>query len=98
MAYKLRFFADFCLALTASQTLIRGSLNTQEDRTPEGVIFEMMDKAQGCDPFTILYHVPENQIPHRYIDSGTEDGVIREAKELAQIVMLNNVLFDSMQT
>ncbi len=26
MIYKLRFFADFCLALTASQTLIRGSL------------------------------------------------------------------------
>ena len=26
MTYKLRFFADFCLALTASQTLIRGSL------------------------------------------------------------------------
>ncbi len=26
MSYKLRFFADFCLALTASQTLIRGSL------------------------------------------------------------------------
>ncbi len=27
MTYKLRFFADFCLALTASQTLIGGSLN-----------------------------------------------------------------------
>ncbi len=26
MTCKLRFFADFCLALTASQTLIRGSL------------------------------------------------------------------------
>ncbi len=26
MTYKLRFFADFCLALTASQTLIRGFL------------------------------------------------------------------------
>ena len=30
MTYKLRFFADFCLALTASQTLIRGS----QDQSP----------------------------------------------------------------
>ena len=29
MTYKLRFFADFCLALTASQTLIRGSLTEE---------------------------------------------------------------------
>ncbi len=28
MTCKMRFFADFCLALTASQTLIRGSLDS----------------------------------------------------------------------
>ena len=33
MPYKLRFFADFCLALTASQTLIRGSLNLYLEQT-----------------------------------------------------------------
>ncbi len=36
MTYKLRFFADFCLALTASQTLIRGSLS--EDMLREDLI------------------------------------------------------------
>ncbi len=33
MPYKLRFFADFCLALTASQTLIRGSLDIESEPT-----------------------------------------------------------------
>jgi len=37
-------------------------------------------------------------MPHIYIDSGTEDGLIREARELAQILMLNNVPFDYMQS
>ncbi len=38
MTYKLRFFADFCLALTASQTLIRGSstLNQTQINSAEG--------------------------------------------------------------
>ena len=74
------------------------NFSTQEERTPEGVIFETMGQAQAYDPFTILYDVPKNQIPHMYIDSGTEDGLIREAKELAQILMLNNVPFNYMQT
>ncbi len=34
MPCKLRFFTDFCLALTASQTLIRGSLEFTLESMP----------------------------------------------------------------
>ena len=37
-------------------------------------------------------------MPHIYLDSGTEDGLINEAKEIANILMINNVPFDYMQS
>ncbi len=37
-------------------------------------------------------------MPHIYMDSGTEDGLISLARELAQILMTNDVPFDFMQT
>lgn len=70
----------------------------QAERTPKGVDFETVEQAQAYDPFTIIYDVPKSQIPHIYIDSGTEDGLINEARELANILMVNNVPFDYMQS
>lgn len=72
--------------------------STQDERTPEGTVFETVEQAQSYDPFTIIYNVPKNEMPHIYVDSGTEDGLIQEARELAQILMLNNVPFDYMQS
>ena len=37
-------------------------------------------------------------MPHIYVDSGTEDSLISEARELAQLLMINNVPFDYMQS
>ncbi len=72
--------------------------STQEERTPASQPFEDAAAAKAYDPFEIIYNVPRSQMPHIYIDSGTEDGLIREARELAQILMLNNVPFDYMQS
>ncbi len=72
--------------------------STQDERTPNGIPFETAEQAQAYDPFTIIYNVPKSQMPHIYVDSGTEDGLIQEARELAQILMLNNVPFDYMQS
>ena len=72
--------------------------STQEERTPAAQPFEDAASARAYDPFEIIYNVPRSQMPHIYIDSGTEDGLIREARELAQILMLNNVPFDYMQS
>lgn len=72
--------------------------STQDERTPKGVRFETEEQAKAYDPFEIIYAVPRSQMPHIYLDSGTEDGLIAEARELAQLLMVNNVPFDYMQS
>ena len=71
--------------------------STQGERTPKGVDFITAEQAEAYDPFTIIYEVPRSQMPHIYMDSGTEDGLVQEAREMAQLLMLNNVPFDYMQ-
>ena len=70
----------------------------QDERTPKGDVFETPEQAEAYDPFTIIYDVPRSQMPHIYMDSGTDDGLISLARELAQILMTNDVPFDYMQT
>ncbi len=72
--------------------------STQDERTPKGIDFETPEQAEAYDPFTIIYDVPRSQMPHIYMDSGTEDGLIEEAREFAQILMINNVPYDYMQS
>ena len=72
--------------------------SSQEERTPKGTRFETEEQARAYDPFEIIYNLPTSQMPHIYIDSGTEDPHIAEARELAQLLMVNNVPFDYMQS
>jgi S-formylglutathione hydrolase FrmB len=71
--------------------------STQLERTPSGLQFETPEQAAAYDPFEIIYNVPKSQLPHIYLDAGTEDSLISEAREFVQILMLNNVPFDFMQ-
>ena len=70
----------------------------QNERTPQGVVFETPEQAEASDPVPIIYDVPRSQMPHIYMDSGTEDSLISLAREVAQILMVNDVPFDYMQT
>ena len=72
--------------------------STQEERTPLGKAFDTVEQAKAYDPFETIYNVPKSQMPHIYLDSGTEDGLIQEARELVQLLMVNNVPFDYMQS
>ena len=72
--------------------------STQEERTPKGKAFLTVEQAKAYDPFEIIYNVPKSQMPHIYLDSGTEDGLIQEARELVQLLMVNNVPFEYMQS
>ena len=69
----------------------------QDERTPKGIAFDTPEQAEAYDPFTIIYDVPRSRMPHIYMDSGTEDGLINLARELVQILMVNDVPFDYMQ-
>ena len=71
--------------------------SSQEARTPLGQAFVTVEDAERYDPFTLIRHVPPDQLPHIYVDCGTEDGLIDTAKAFIQIMLDNDIPFDFMQ-
>ncbi|PCH61230.1 MAG: hypothetical protein COC19_04925, partial [SAR86 cluster bacterium] len=70
----------------------------QDERTPKGMDFETLEQAQAYDPFRIIYNTAKSQLPHIYMDSGTDDGLVEVAREFMQLLIVNNVAFDYMQS
>ncbi len=60
-------------------------------------MFATPEQAEAYDPFTLIHQVPKDQLPHIYIDCGTEDRLIAGAKELVGILLENEIPFDYMQ-
>ncbi len=71
--------------------------SSQEERTPNGTEFATPEDADAFDPFTLIHQVPNEQLPHIYLDCGTEDRLIAGARELAQILIERDAPFDYMQ-
>ena len=71
--------------------------SSQVERTPEGTEFVTAEDADAYDPFTLIDQVPQEALPHIYLDCGTEDRLISGARELAGILMERDVPFDYMQ-
>ena len=71
--------------------------SSQAERTPLGEPFLTAEQADQYDPFVLIHQVPVEQIPHIYVDCGTEDRLIAGARELAGILMEKNLPFDYMQ-
>ncbi len=71
--------------------------SSQEERSPRGTMFATPEQAEAYDPFTLIHQVPKDQLPHIYIDCGTEDRLIAGTKELAGILLENEIPFDYMQ-
>ena len=67
------------------------------ERTPEGTEFVTAEDADAYDPFTLIDQVPQEALPHIYLDCGTEDRLISGARELAGILMERDIPFDYMQ-
>ena len=71
--------------------------SSQVERTPNGTMFSTPEQAETYDPFTLIRHVPRDQLPHIYIDCGTEDRLIEGAKKLAAVLLDEGIPFDYMQ-
>jgi S-formylglutathione hydrolase FrmB len=71
--------------------------SSQAERTPRGIEFLTEMQATAYDPFQLISTVPRHRMPHIYLDSGTEDGLIQGARELAMILMEKDFPFDLMQ-
>ena len=71
--------------------------SSQDERTPRGRDFVTVEQAEAYDPFLLIHTVPRHRMPHIYLDSGTEDGLIEPARELAMVLMQKDLPFDLMQ-
>jgi S-formylglutathione hydrolase FrmB len=71
--------------------------SSQVGRTPEGQAFVTAEDADAYDPFVLIHQVPRDELPHIYLDSGTEDRLIAPAREFAQVLFENDIPFDFMQ-
>lgn len=70
----------------------------QDERTPKGVDFITEEQALGYDPFQIVAKVRKNNLPHFYIDAGTEDSLVTVGREFMGLLLMNDVPFDFMQS
>jgi len=84
-------------ALEDTVTRYRGidieDFSTIRDRTPRGKIFNNIAQVDAVDPFTLVLQIPEEKLPHIYIDCGLEDGLMVAAKEFMQLLMDNDIPF-----
>ena len=71
--------------------------SSQVERSPAGQIYGTSEYADAYDPFLLIHQVPKADLPHIYIDCGTEDRLIAGAKELAGILLEKEIPFDYMQ-
>ena len=60
-------------------------------------MFTSAEQADRYDPFVLITQVPKDELPHIYLDCGTEDQLISGAKQLAAIMMDQDIPFDYMQ-
>ena len=70
----------------------------QDERTPQGVDFATQEQATAYDPFQVIFSVQKSNLPHFYIDAGTEDGLVTVAREYMGLLLMNDVPFDFMQS
>ena len=71
--------------------------SSQIERTPLGTMFTTAEQADAYDPFKLIAKVSRNELPHIYLDCGTEDRLIEGAKMLATLMMDEGIPFDYMQ-
>lgn len=71
--------------------------SSQMERSPKGRPFLTPDQAGTYDPFELIHEVPPEDLPHIYLDSGTEDRLIGSAREFAQVLFDKDIPFNFMQ-
>src|SRR5262249_21368763 len=72
--------------------------SSQAERTPKGKIFAKAEDCDGYDPFKLVLQLPREQLPHIYLDCGTEDRLIEGAVELAKLLTEKKIPFTYAQS
>jgi len=67
--------------------------SSQVERSPKGQIFLTEEDCDIYDSFKLVLQIPKEDLPHIYIDCGTEDGLIRGARNFIRVLEDNNIPF-----
>lgn len=63
------------------------------ERYPKGKPFVTVEDCNKYDPFTLVLQVPREDLPHIYLDCGTEDRLIKAARDFKQVLIDNKIPF-----
>jgi putative tributyrin esterase len=72
--------------------------SSQVERTPRGQIFLSAEDCDASDPFILVLQTPVEDLPHIYIDCGTEDGLINGARDFIRVLEENKIPFTYAQS
>lgn len=61
------------------------------ERTPAGTMFSTVEQATEYDPFHLVLKVPKKDLPHIYVDCGTEDFLLGGCREFAKLLTDHNI-------
>ncbi len=67
--------------------------STPAERTPKGKIFATAAECAAHDPFKLVLEVPRAQLPHIYVDCGTDDRLIDSNQRFIRLLLENNIPF-----
>lgn len=72
--------------------------SSQAERSLKGQIFLTEEDCDTYDSFKLVLQIPQNKLPHIYIDCGTEDGLINGARNFIRVLEDNNIPFTYAQS
>ncbi|HEV3081875.1 MAG TPA: DUF4965 domain-containing protein [Gemmataceae bacterium] len=67
--------------------------SSQAERSPKGKIFTNADECAAYDPFHLVLQVPQDKLPHIYLDCGTEDRLLKSAAEFSKLLREHKIPF-----
>lgn len=81
----------------ADSTIGIPGFSSPHERTPRGRPFASLEQAEAHDPFKLVAQIPPDQLPHIYLDCGTDDTLRGFATEFAQVLLEKAIPFNYMQ-
>jgi S-formylglutathione hydrolase FrmB len=67
--------------------------STMKDRTPKGKIYTSVEQIDRIDPYLNVLKIPVEDLPHIYIDCGTEDFLYEPTKKFMMFLLENKIPF-----
>ncbi|MHC5065151.1 MAG: alpha/beta hydrolase [Planctomycetota bacterium] len=67
--------------------------SSQAERTPKGKMFARPEDCDQHDPFRLVLQQEKSELPHIYLDCGTEDRLMPASKDFARLLMERDIPF-----